>query len=76
MKEEPFCYCCSCDSYDGNASYDPCCRNHGWYAVRPCETHNSPGAAGDDGIIPDSVEKTRLRMGWPEERVYGSIACG
>jgi hypothetical protein len=52
--ERTDCHCCSC-SVDGFA-VDPHCRNHGYYGERPCELHNMPGTAGDDGIMPDSVQ--------------------
>jgi len=48
------CFCCSC----GDFTSDPACRNHGFAAKRPCETHNMPGSVWDelpneDGSIPD-----------------------
>lgn len=48
------CYCCSCG--DDRISSDIYCRNHGWYGERPCEKHNMPGTAGDDGTMPASVQ--------------------
>ncbi len=49
------CFCCSCScSFD---NVDPYCRNHGWYVTRPCEKHNMPGQPGEDGDMPESVQK-------------------
>lgn len=48
------CYCCSCN--DWYLSTDCYCRNHGWYGRRPCEVHEMPGEAGDDGSMPESVQ--------------------
>lgn len=64
--ERTDCFCCSCreNGYGGLVA-DPYCRNHGWYGERPCETHMLPGTAGDDGIMPVSVQarNTELREG-------------
>lgn len=54
------CFCCSCDPESSSTS-DPACRNHGWAAERPCEKHGMPGAAYDDGEMPESVQAVRAR---------------
>lgn len=57
------CYCCSCsDNGYGGAINDPYCRNHGWYGERPCELHNMPGASGEDGLMPESVQAARAKQ--------------
>ena len=58
--ERTDCYCCSCD--DDSGVSDGACRNHGFYAERPCETHNMPGSADDDGVMPASVQVARARL--------------
>ncbi len=64
VKERTDCFCCSCD--DERPGSDPACRNHGWAAQRPCQTHNLPGQTwGDeagpalDGVMPLSVQEYR-----------------
>lgn len=63
VKERTDCFCCSCD--EDRPGSDPACRNHGWAAERPCETHSMPGSpwdenAGDlDGKMPASVQQYR-----------------
>lgn len=60
VKERTDCYCCSCaDSQGGDAA----CRNHGWAAKRPCETHNMPGETweNDSNVMPHSVQMERRR---------------
>lgn len=54
------CFCCSCGDQEGS---DRSCRNHGNDLVgrRPCEVHNMPGSADDEGRMPDSVQKARTR---------------
>lgn len=60
------CFCCSCGEREGS---DPACRNHGWAAQRPCETHNLPGQPWDNdpetgamgGGMPLSVQAERAR---------------
>lgn len=48
------CYCCSCDPW---ISMDPYCRNHGGvYGTRPCDVHQMPGQADDEGQMPESVQ--------------------
>lgn len=49
------CYCCSC-----GVNPDPYCRNHGFAGMRPCVEHDQPGQAGDDGVMPASVQAIRL----------------
>jgi hypothetical protein len=63
-KERTDCYCCSC--HDDRPGSDPACRNHGFAAQRPCETHNLPGQTwGDEagpalnGKMPLSVQQYR-----------------
>lgn len=63
--ERTNCFCCSCGEREGS---DPACRNHGWAANRPCETHKLPGQAwGEeagpelDGTMPLSVQAERAR---------------
>lgn len=61
------CYCCSCDDdVDGFTTTDPCCRNHGWWGVRPCERHAMPGYADDEGVLPISVQAKRRATGRTE----------
>jgi hypothetical protein len=55
--ERTTCYCCSCR----DLPYDSHCRNHGWNGVRPCEHHGTPGASGEDGMIPDTVQQELSR---------------
>lgn len=64
VTERTDCFCCSCD--DERPGSDPACRNHGWAAQRPCETHQLPGQTwGDeagpqlDGTMPISVQAYR-----------------
>ncbi|AYN57321.1 hypothetical protein PBI_BRIDGETTE_55 [Arthrobacter phage Bridgette] len=63
VKERTNCYCCSCPNEQTCA--DPACRNHGWAATRPCETHNMPGQpwgeeAGElEGKMPATVQQAR-----------------
>lgn len=60
--ERTDCYCCSCGDREGS---DVACRNHGWAATRPCETHNMPGQtwgeeAGElEGKMPATVQQAR-----------------
>ena len=48
------CFCCSCEDREGS---DVFCRNHGWFGARPCEKHDMPGKASEDGFMPLSIEK-------------------
>lgn len=52
IEERSDCFCCSCSDFSSDLS----CRNHGYYATRPCDRHNMPGSAGDDGVMPESVQ--------------------
>lgn len=65
VEERTDCFCCSCGDREGS---DPACRNHGFAAERPCETHNMPGSVWDDfgiegdtsvGTMPESVQAVR-----------------
>ena len=53
LAERTNCFCCSCGDSPGS---DPYCRNHGWAGQRPCDRHNMPGQANEEGIMPDSVQ--------------------
>lgn len=57
VEERTNCFCCSCDDY----SHDPYCRNHGFAGTRPCDTHKMPGAADEDGEMPESVDVVNAR---------------
>jgi hypothetical protein len=59
LAERTDCFCCSCGDY---GSSDPYCRNHGFAGERPCETHELPGAANEDGVMPDSVQTEQRRV--------------
>lgn len=59
LVERTNCYCCSCGDY---GSSDPYCRNHGFAGTRPCETHELPGSADEDGVMPDSVQTEQRRV--------------
>ncbi|MGC0143179.1 hypothetical protein [Pseudactinotalea sp. Z1732] len=61
VEERTDCFCCSCDNteYGTRVGSDPHCRNHGFAAERPCETHNMPGQTNEDGVMPASVQKAR-----------------
>lgn len=59
-EERTNCFCCSCDPSGGNS--DPCCRNHGWWATRPCELHAMPGEADENGVMPASVQEYLQRI--------------
>lgn len=70
VKERTDCYCCSCD--DERPGSDPACRNHGFAAQRPCDTHNLPGETwgdeagfGLEGKMPTSVQEYRKEQGRP-----------
>jgi hypothetical protein len=62
VEERSNCFCCSCGDREGS---DPACRNHGFAATRPCETHNMPGSEWDEemggGGMPESVQEIRRR---------------
>lgn len=53
------CFCCSCD--EDRPGSDPYCRNHGFVAMRPCESHSMPGQEDEDGVLPDSVQMENTR---------------
>jgi len=55
--ERTDCFCCSCSEF----GIDVFCRNHGFAGQRPCEVHNMPGEADDEGKMPASVQKERAR---------------
>lgn len=60
IEDRTDCYCCSCGDYIGSDHY---CRNHGGhYGERPCEKHNMPGTADEDGVMPKSVQERRKEM--------------
>lgn len=57
LEDRTDCYCCSCGEYVGT---DSACRNHGWYARRPCDIHDMPGEAWEDSdTMPASVSQSR-----------------
>jgi len=66
LAERTDCYCCSCGVREGS---DAACRNHGFAAERPCETHNMPGKPWGaelegtplEGTMPASVQVERIR---------------
>jgi hypothetical protein len=60
IEERTNCFCCSCDPGGSNA--DPCCRNHGWWGLRPCEEHRMPGRPTEDRNMPVSVQEYRYRI--------------
>jgi hypothetical protein len=79
VEERSDCFCCSCNEH--YSSSDPACRNHGFAAKRPCETHNLPGSEWDDfgiegdtevGTMPESVQAVRRRNAEAWERVTGA----
>lgn len=53
------CFCCSCPE---TGSSDPYCRNHGFAGTRPCEKHDMPGDADEDGVMPASVQSRRNQI--------------
>lgn len=62
--ERTDCFCCSCS--DG--SNDAHCRNHGFFARRPCDVHGMPGELHEpdeeygetfEPYIPESTQKHR-----------------
>lgn len=54
------CFCCSCPD---DVRIDVACRNHGYYAKRPCEKHGMDGYAWEDtDEMPESVQKERERL--------------
>ena len=55
--ERTDCFCCSCDPE--SSTQDGACRNHGYYASRPCEVHHMAGSPDDDGVMPISVQAQR-----------------
>lgn len=57
-EERTNCFCCSCPDL---GPHDMFCRNHGSIASRPCEKHGMPGAATDEGLMPESVEVQRSK---------------
>lgn len=54
LAERTDCYCCSCD--DERPGSDPACRNHGFAAQRPCESHNLPGQPWGDELAGSELE--------------------
>lgn len=58
IEDRDNCFCCSCGEREGS---DPFCRNHGFAGLRPCESHNQPGVADEEGRMPDSVQDARRR---------------
>jgi hypothetical protein len=54
------CFCCTCGDREGS---DFACRNHGYYAQRPCERHGMPGQPweGTDEM-PESVQAELARL--------------
>jgi hypothetical protein len=61
IRDRQTCFCCSCGEREGT---DIACRNHGWAASRPCETHGMPGTPWGEEMCaddcPGSVDKLMI----------------
>lgn len=72
IRDRQNCFCCSCGDREGS---DIACRNHGWMAKRPCETHDMPGSRWGEEMC-DDIELHKLMTRGTAHRIsceYGKM---